>query len=239
MAKRKPLPLFFVGLSILYFIYVVSMGNTQIIGGETIGDPGGMKLPLFLSIFMFGASIYLFITDTAKEAQKKMGKAELGLFILTLVSLVAYILLIRALGFILCTSALLFCLCFANSQGGLRREDIKSGSLWLLVTLIFQVGFYSLGRYITRSLFMASRSGTVPAWMGNTGFTAFVTAFVLAGIFAALIFILRKPMSVAKAGAAVHNAWVSAMVAVISTQTLFLVFRQLFLVRLPQGLIFW
>jgi len=198
-----------------------------------------MALPLFLSIFMFAASVYLFITDTAKEAQKKMGKAEFGLFILTLVSLIAYILLIRILGFILCTCIMLFCLCYANSRGGLYREDLKPGGLWLLLTLIFQIFLYSLGRYLTRYLSAAGRDGAIPAWMGNAGFSTFATAMVLTGICLVLILALRKQMSAAKAGAAIHHAWVSALVAVLTTQLLYLIFRQLFLVRVPQGLITW
>ena len=238
MPKRKPVPVFFVGLSVLYFVYVVSNPSSRMTGVAG-GEPGGMVLPLFLAVFMFASSVYLFITDKPKGAREKMGRAELGLFIFTLVFSIAYILLIRILGFILCTCLLLFCLCFANSRGALRREDLKTGGPALFLTLLFQTALYSLGRYITRSLLAADRSGALPAWMGNAGFTFFATAAVLAGICLILIFALRKTMSAGKRGPALHEAWVSALVAVISTQLLYLVFRQLFLVQLAQGLIGW
>ena len=239
MTKRKPVPLFFVILSVLYFIYVISTGDSRMIGDDVGGDPGGMVLPLCMAIFMIAASVYLFLTDTVKEAPRKMGKPELGLFVFTLVVSIAYVLFFRTLGFILCTCCLLFCLCFANCRGGLRREDLKSGGLWLLLALFFQILFYSIGRYITRYLLAAGRNETIPAWMGNAGFAAFVTTAALTGICLVLIFALRKPLSVSRAGAAVHDAWVSTLVAVISTQLLYIVFRQLFLVELSRGLIAW
>jgi len=239
MTKRKPVPLFFVVLSLLYLIYAVTMEDSRMIGDEVGGDPGGKLLPLALAIFMIVASLYLFLTDTVKGAPRKMGKPERSLFILTLALTIAYVLFNRSLGFILSTCCLLFCLCFANSRGGLRRDELKLGGLWLLLTLLFQVGLYSLGRYITRSLMFAGRSGAAPEWVGNIGFTAFVTTAALAGICILLIFASRKPLSAEKAGAAVHDAWVSALVAVISTQLLFIVFRQLFFVGLTSGLIFW
>ena len=239
MTKRKPLPLFFVILSVLYLIYVVSMGDSRMIGDEVGGDPGGMLLPLFLAIFMIAASLYLLFTDKLKEAPRKMGKPERCLFILTLMISIAYVLLIRIIGFIPCTCCLLFCLCFANSRGGLRREDLKTGGLWLLLSLVFQIIIYSIGRYITRSLLVASRVGAIPEWMGNVGFTSTVTTVVLTVICLVVIFASRKPMSAGKAGEVVHDAWVSALVAVISTQLLYIVFRQLFYVELARGLIYW
>ena len=237
MTKRKPLPLFFLGLSLLYLIYVVSMGDSRIMGGGTEGDPGAMMLPLFLAVFMFAASAYLFITDTTTVAREKTGKPEKGLFVFTLALSVAYILLMGTLGFILCTCFLLFCLCFTGSRGGFCREDLKTGGLWLLFSLLFQITLYSLGRYVSRALMMMSRSGSVPAWVGNTGFLVLAVSLVLAGICFLTILTLRKPIS--KASIVTRHAWVSALVAVITTQALYLVFRQLFLVQLAQGLITW
>jgi hypothetical protein len=241
LSNRKPIPVFFMFLSVLYFIYVAGMGNSRMIGDEMGGDPGGMVLPLFLSLFMFIASVYLLLTDKTQETQEKakMGKPVRGLFILTLIFSIAYILLIRSLGFILCTCILLFYLCFANMRGELRLKDLKTGGLWLLLAIVFQVAFYSMGRLITRWMLMAGRTGVIPVWMGNPGFVAFVTTVALMALCVVLILFLKKPMSAEKAGEAVHSGWLSALIAVISTELLYLVFRQLFFVDLARGLITW
>ena len=76
--KHKPVPLAFMIMSLLYFFYVVSLGSSKMIGDELGGDPGGMVLPLFLSIFMFLASTYLMITDTRTSEEKVEKFGQIG-----------------------------------------------------------------------------------------------------------------------------------------------------------------
>lgn len=236
---KKPVPIAFVILSGLYFIYVIASGSSRMIGDEVGGDPGGMVLPLVFSVFMFVASVYLLITDKRTEKDREaMSKPEKRLFVLTLAFSIAYILCIRRAGFIPCTVLLLFCLCFANQQGNIDKKDWKfliSGCAASLVNVLL---LYTIGRLITRNLLSAGRKGIVPLWIGSPAFTASCTLIItVLWIIAAVKLCGKKWPSNGDKSA--HNAWISVVIATASTEIIYLVFKQLFLVELVKGLIFW
>ncbi len=239
--NRKPLPVVFMILAVLYFVYVVGSGSSQMIGDELGGDPGGMLLPMVLSIFMFIASVYLFITDRPAADRKpvRLGKEERQLFLLTIVVAIGYVFLSRLLGFILSTSLVLFSLSFANLRAGLFRKDCKVWLVGLVSTTVLILGVYSAGRVTTRSLLMAGRQGAIPAWLGSTGMVVFLTLLVVSALIVMLLVLTRTRFSVEHSGAAVHSMWLSAMVSIISVEFLYLVFRQMFYVELVKGLITW
>lgn len=239
--NRKPLPVVFMILAVLYFVYVVGSGSSKMIGDELGGDPGGMLLPMVLSIFMFVASVYLFLTDRPATDRKpaRLGKEERQLFVLTLVLAIGYVFLSRLLGFILSTSLVLFSLSFANLRAGLFWKDWKVWLGGLVSTTALILGVYSVGRVLTRSLLMAGRQGMIPAWLGSTGMVVFLTLLVVSGLIAMLLVLTRKRFSIEHSGVAVHAMWLSAMVAIVSVEFLYLIFRQMFYVELIKGLITW
>ena len=75
LRSRKPVPIAFMVLSLLYFFYVIGSGSSRMIGDEIGGDPGTMVLPLVLSVFMFLVSTFLFLTD---KPQSESRSSELG-----------------------------------------------------------------------------------------------------------------------------------------------------------------
>ena len=125
--NRKPLPLVSMVLSALYFIYVISLGSSTMIGDEVGGDPGGMVLPLFLAIFMFLVSAALFATDRKdpSSSQGGMTSSQKRLFALTAVVSLLYVVLARPLGYILTTLWLLYILTFYYIQGDVVLKDLK------------------------------------------------------------------------------------------------------------------
>ena len=241
LKNRKPLPLAFMILSVLYFIYVVSLGSSRMIGDEIGGDPGGMLLPLVLSIFMFIASTILFITDRADDAYRSGGvqKSQRGLFILTIVVSVLYVALMRHVGFIVTTNTLLVTLTFAYMREGVKREDLALWGGGVVGSLALLIAIYTIGRRVTRYLLLASRQGVIPKFLGSNGMTFGIT-LVLVGILFALVYIAgKKLLSRHDAAAPIHSLFQAGFIAMVSTELLYLIFRQLFLVELVRGLISW
>lgn len=239
LKDRKPIPLAFSVLSVLYFIYVISSGSSKMIGDEIGGDPGGMVLPLFLSIFMFIASIYLTITDKREGRSEKMSREERQLFILTFVFAIGYILLARVLGFILCTVLLLFFLCFANQRRGLYKDDWKAATLGCVASVLGILIIYTAGRMVTRSLLLASRRGAVPSWLGSASMTAVFSLVIMLVCIVAVILICKKIWPADESHRRAHDCWFSSVIAVTTTELLYIIFKQLFLVELVKGLITW
>ncbi len=241
LRNRKPIPITFAIVSVLYFIYVVSSGSSKMIGDEIGGDPGGMLLPMVLSAFMFFASVYLFITDKRDESSKPraMTREERQLFVLTVCGAIGYVLLSRVLGFVLCTVLLLFILCFANMRKGLRRADAMAALLGCGGSLVSLLGLYSLCRVVTRSLLIAGRRGTIPSWLGSTTTTAALSMVITVIVVVAAIVLLRRIWPNSEQTQRSHDSWYSAVIAVATTEILYLVFKQLFLVELVKGPITW
>ncbi len=241
LKNRKPLPLAFIILSVLYFIYVVSLGSSKMIGDEIGGDPGGMLLPLVLSIFMFIASTILFLTDRVDDSYRSGGvqSPQRGLFALTIVISILYVVLMRRVGFLLTTNTLLITLLFAYMREGVKREDLTWWAGGVLSSLALLIGIYSIGRRVTRYLLLAARQGIIPKFLGSTS-VVFAITFVLVGILFALVFFAGKKLSSKFPATSVfHTLFNAGFIAMVSTQLLYLIFRQLFLVELVRGLITW
>ncbi|QTQ13814.1 tripartite tricarboxylate transporter TctB family protein [Treponema parvum] len=239
LKDKKPVPIAFFILSGLYFVYVIASGSSRMIGDEVGGDPGGMILPLVFSIFMFIASVYLLITDKRTEKEREaMSKSEKRLFVLTLALSIAYILCIRRAGFIPCTVLLLFCLCFVNQQGNIDKKDWKFLTSGCVASLVNVLLLYTLGRFVTRNLLSAGRKGIVPLWIGSPAFTASLTLVITTVWIVAAVKFCRKKWP-ANGDKSAYHTWLSVVIATASTEIIYLVFKQLFLVELVKGFIFW
>ena len=241
LKNRKPLPLAFMILSVLYFIYVVSLGSSRMIGDEIGGDPGGMLLPLVLSIFMFIASTILFITDRADDSYRSGGvqKSQRGLFILTIVVSILYVALMRYVGFLITTNTLLVTLTFAYMREGVKREDLALWGGGAVGSLILLVLIYSIGRRVTRYLLLAARQGVIPKFLGSTSMAFGITLVLVGALFTLVYFGGKKLLSRYDAAAPIHALFQAGFIAMVSTELLYLIFRQLFLVELVRGLITW
>ncbi|MDY0303770.1 MAG: tripartite tricarboxylate transporter TctB family protein [Sphaerochaeta sp.] len=239
--NRKPLPLVSMVLSALYFIYVISLGSSTMIGDEVGGDPGGMVLPLFLAIFMFLVSAALFATDRKdpSSSQGGMTSSQKRLFALTAVVSLLYVVLARPLGYILTTLWLLYILTFYYIQGDVVLKDLKVSLIGFVSSTVVMLALYSIGRKITRSLLLAARKGSIPSLLGSPSAVAGITLVVVTALFVALLFLSRKLLAKWGKSGSVHSAHISALVAIATTEFIYLIFRQLFLVELVRGIITW
>jgi len=239
--KHKPVPLAFMIMSLLYFFYVVSLGSSKMIGDELGGDPGGMVLPLFLSIFMFLASTYLMITDTrtSEEKVEKFGPDERRLFALTFLMAITYVLAMRMIGFVLSTVILSFSLTFFYLRGTVRKRDLKVWALGSLISTALLLALYSLARVLTRFLLIGGRTGSVPPWMGTNGFVIGASLLLVSILYLPVAILGWKKVKTLSLGSSARDAFVSLLVSVATTELLYLFFRQLFLVELVRGLVAW
>ena len=238
---RKPLPFVFMVVSILYFIYVISLGSSTMIGDEIGGDPGGMMLPLVLSIFMFVASTILFLTDKKSQeaAQNSRGVSEQRLFLLTLILAILYVAAMRPLGFIITTAMLVFTLMFFYLQGTVVRKDVATWAVGTVATLAVLLALYSIGRVISRYLLLSARQGRIPQWLGSTGVVAGVMLVIVLVLYYLLYKLTRTRFHHERVPVAVSHAFDACMISAITTELIYLVFRQMFLVELVPGLITW
>lgn len=238
---RKPLPFVFMVVSILYFIYVISLGSSTMIGDEIGGDPGGMMLPLVLSIFMFVASTILFLTDKKPQeaVQNSQGASEQRLFLLTLIVAILYVAAMRPLGFIITTAMLVFTLMFFYLQGTVVRKDVATWAVGTVATLVVLLALYSIGRVISRYLLLSARQGRIPQWLGSTAVVAGVVLVIVLVLYYLLYKLTRARFHHERVPVAVSHAFDACMISAITTELIYLVFRQMFLVELVPGLITW
>lgn len=234
MKKVKILPLVMTIVSFLYFIYVVSSGNTKMIGDEIGGDPGGMILPLVLSVFMFLG--FLYITLTERPDGEGKGKSEVGpIFIVTLLSAVLYVLLHSLLGFVICSSLMTFVLLVAYQALDVVKISVKKYFLGALTTLASTLVVYSIFRYVTRTLLSLGRRGLIPSVFGNSNVTAFLSLLIVVVFLLLSIFALYRKIKGEDTKILVR----SGIISFATTLFLYIIFKQFFLVSLAPGIINW
>lgn len=232
---RKAIPRVFILISIFYLIFAFSLEQRRMIGDERGWDPGSRALPVGTGVIMLATSIYLTLRERhGAEDQGKLEKGSARLIALTIVLSVFYILLLKTTGFILSTNALLFTLVYFNYREGIEWHMVPGFSLGFVVSSVFVVLIYSLGRFITRSLFLYGTGSGLELFSGKL-FTSGVTVAVLAAIFLPILLISGRITRSAEA----KCIRIPLLTAPAVTEILYLVFRQIFLVRLAEGLITW
>lgn len=200
-----------------------------------------MVLPLVLSVFMFLVSTFLFLTDKPQSESRssELGRDDLQLLVLTFIISIVYILMMRPLGFIICTVILLYTLVFFYQRHGIRKNDLSVWFVGVIVSTLMMLGMYSIGRTITRFLFRISRENLNLAWIGSRSFTLFAVLSAVIVLFVVILFVSRSFFRENRAGDTINSAWIACMVSVASTELLYIVFRQAFFVQLAQGLVAW
>lgn len=234
MKKVKPLPFVMTIVSGLYFIYVVSNGSSKMIGDEVGGDPGGMLLPLILSIFMFLGFLYITIKERPDEGAVT-DPVTRRLFIITLVTAILYVALQSTLGFVITSLLLLYVLtCTYLSVNG-EKTGWKISVCGGLVTLVGSILIYSVFRYVTRMFLRLGRAGAIPAILGNSNMTAFISCLIVTAFLLLFVFAIYKRIANPK----IKRVAASGIISYAVVMYLYIVFKQFFMVTLAPGLINW
>lgn len=235
MAKRrvKPVPLALSLFSFFYLVYVISQGNSKMTGDELGGDPGGQVLPLIFSLLLFAGSVYLAFTEKPDENAPETPRETRALFAWTLVLAILYVALHRLLGFVVSTTCLAFLLIWAYSAEIGGKGKAKEAACGTLLSLVAELAIYTLCRFVTRNLLILGRKGAIPGFFGSS----VTVAFLCIALTILYLWILRIVSRRAEGEKALLLQ--TARIAVGTTQLLYLVFRQLFLVELVKGIVAW
>ena len=234
MKKVKPLPFVMTIVSGLYFIYVVSNGSSKMIGDEVGGDPGGMLLPLILSIFRFLGFLYITIKEKP-NGDVVPDPVTKRLFIITLASAILYVLLQSILGFVLTSLLLLYILTCTYLSVNEEKTGWKAAVCGGIITLAGSVLIYSVFRYVTRILLRLGRAGAVPAILGNSNMTALISCLIVTAFLLLFVFAIYKKITNLK----IKRVAASGIISYAVVMYLYIVFKQFFMVTLAPGLINW
>lgn len=230
MKKIKLFPLVMTVLSALYTISTALSEDFKYQVDTVGGDPGGKLLPLIMGGFLFLG--FLFITIKERPDGKKMDKETLVLFLVTLVLSIAYVALLKPIGFILVTTILLYTLLYLYTTIGEKRS-IAQASIGGVSTLAATVGFYTLMRLLSKSIIRMGRSGALPAFFGKSAGSACVALLFVAVVTVVLALTLVKLLN--KKG--FNRPTIAGIITFATVLFLYVVFKQFFQVNLAPGLI--
>lgn len=233
--SRRVIPLVFLVVSLLYLAFSFSLEQRRMIGDERGWDPGSRALPIAMGFLMLGLSTYLIFRETAKEQEEQaVPSGARKLILLTILLSVLYILAFRFLGFILSTAILLYTLIYFNYHQDVRADLVPRFTAGLVVTAAFVLLIYTAGRFITRGLFYLGRAGGFELLTSKV-FSAFLAALLAAIVFVLLLVAFRKTVNRPQ----IRSLIISGLMAAGVTEGLYLVFKQIFLVSLASGIVFW
>ncbi len=230
MKKIKLFPLVMTVLSALYTISTALSEDFKYQVDTVGGDPGGKLLPLIMGGFLFLG--FLFITIKERPDGKKMDKETLVLFLVTLVLSIAYVALLKPIGFILVTTILLYTLLYLYTTIGEKRS-LAQASIGGVSTLAATVGFYTLMRLLSKSIIRMGRSGALPAFFGKSAGSACVALLFVVAVTVVLALTLVKLLN--KKG--FNRPAVAGIITFATVLFLYVVFKQFFQVNLAPGLI--
>lgn len=228
--RFKPFPAVMTVVSALYVIYVLSSTDTALVADAVGGDPGGKLLPTIMGVFMLAGFLYLTIKERPEE--KREEKGTVVLFLITLGISVAYVLLLKTVGFILVSAVLVFLLEYLYNTIDEKRSwaDGLAGGLG---TVVLTGGAYLLMRFITKTLMRLARTGVLPELFSSSVFEGGISlVFVIALTILFSLTVCR--VLKAKGKGTVAKAFLVTFATVL---LLFVVFKQFFNVNLAPGLL--
>jgi hypothetical protein len=232
---RRIIPLIFLVVSVLYLAFCFSLEQRRMIGDERGWDPGSRALPIAMGFLMLGLSIYLIVKETSKkQEQQEVPSGARKLILLTIVLGILYILAFQVLGFILSTVVLLFTLIYFNYHENITLKLLPIFSVGLMSSVAFALVIYTAGKFITRSLFYTGRARGFEL-LASKVFSAFAVMLFAAAVFTVLLVLFRKTVNRQK----IRSMLVAGLTAAGVTEGLYLVFKQIFLVNLARGVVFW
>lgn len=236
MHIKRVIPIAFIIIALLYIIFSFTVEERKMIGDVKGWDPGSRAIPIGIGFIMLTASIYLSRKEknTPIRDKKPYDPGIRKLTILTILLCIFFILFFRFLGFIISTHIFLFSLIFLYYKRDIRCSLIPEFSIGLLICTGVMIAFYSIGRFTGRYLFLLGRKSEIPVLKSKL-ITVGVPLVILLVLFTVLLIILKKPIKKWK----YRVTLIAGLSAVAITEFLFIIFKQIFLVSLVKGFVFW
>jgi hypothetical protein len=229
---QNVLPLGLLVVAAGYIAFSLSLPNERMIGDAFGYDPGGRVIQITAAAILAATALWELIRHwSGQGAPQGTGKTPVGLLLAHILLIMLFIALFRPVGFILATSLTLYIMIALN----LRSAGTQLSSAPIVAGLIgcaaYAVVLYSVLRGVVRLCFIVARQYSMPA-LREPSIQAIVVAAVLAltllvgGVI--LPRLTRQP---------VLTALLQSAVGI--TLIVYVVFRLLFLVQLPAGLLTW
>lgn len=229
IAFRQAVALGFLLLSLIYVAFILSLESTTMIGDDFGYDPGSRVIPLVAGAVMAMVSLHLVIQERSAPAPEAV-RSRFFLLLANVGLSIAFIALFRPVGYLLSTGVMMFCLSYLNLREVDKRVPVSAALPWLAFTAGFLVFLYFVSRAVVKACFALAR-----AFQDDFFREPFVQALavivVLVPLFAAVGFALRR-LSFDR------RFILLAQTSVGTTMTIYVVFRQMFLVHLPKGILF-
>lgn len=223
-------PMGFFLFSIGYLAFILTLDSTVMIGDTYGYDPGGALVPASAAVLLGLAALWQLITRHPVENGDRT-KAPVGLLLSNIAISAVFIAVFRYAGFLLSTGIALHLLIQLNLWTENGRQDLKNEVAGLAITIIYLTAMYAVLRGVIKMLFWLARHFD---WLfcRDPALQAGLGALVLAG----LIYLVGRLLA--------RICRTPAMVALIQTSVgmslaIYVIFRLLFLVQLPAGLLAW
>ena len=243
----------------LLIFYSLTLEQRRMIGDEAGHDPGSRALPLGSGLVMLIAGIYDLgkrLRTPKKQERIEVSRPEGGLFWGTVVGCILYLLLLEGVGFLILTTLFLYLLFFFYSKEAEKgkgaenttktrqegeeskgrgaekdKSDTPTGLAAGVLACVLVALCYIAGRIVSRELFYWGRSMGSPVLASRT-VSVLVFLLMSGSIYlGALLFGRRIPFWKERS-----VKWSMAL-SVGTTLILFIVFRMIFRVVLPLGIL--
>lgn len=236
MNVKKLLPLFFIIISILYIAFSLSIEQRRMIGDVGGWDPGSRAMPLGIGILMLLTSTYQFFKESIPTTVQGAGleRSQRKLIIFVMITSFFYIIIFRLAGFIIATNVYLYSLIFFNHKKEIKCRFLPDYFIGLISIFIFGLIIYSIARYTIRFLFLVGKKNSIEVFTGRL-----LPAFISIAITYCVILLLNIHVKKLIKSPNGKIILASVIFASIVTQTLYIIFRQIFWVNLVNGIVFW
>lgn len=232
---RRTIPTALAVLALLYLALALSYDARRMIGDEKGWDPGPRAVPLATGALMLVLGVSLAVREWKSPPRSgRLPPAVARLIVLTVVLCCLYVALFRAVGFVLATTLLLYLLFFFYHAQDVRFGLLASCLTGLAGSLALTLALYTIGKVVSRALFAWGRASG-RALLADRTFGAGAALLAAAFVFVLLILALKAK----RGGRPLDWLSVSVLTAAAMTESLYIVFRQVFLVALAPGLLWW
>ncbi len=223
----------FLVISISYLIFAVAAPPTFMIGDTYNYDPGGRFFPLGSAVVMLLSSVFLLVKSVGKDGKKKTDDDQLfsPVVLGNILLSVGFILVFRHLGFILSSGLFICNLIILNFREIGHQITWRKIVWWNGTVLAGLLVLYSIARGVIKICFWLARTYNIQEFREPV-IQAAAVALVTGALFAGSVFFIRRA-NLERQGTLV------ALVSIGTVFAIFVLFRLVFLVQLPGGIIKW
>lgn len=219
-------PLGLIGFALIWLGYAWTLPSEGMIGDRFGYDPGSRFLPVAAGVVLAAA----LLGDLLRRCPARSVPVQTGPVVAHVVILIFYLIAYRPLGFVLSTALVLFGLIALN-----QRHLGQPFRLWHFLAAVAAVvagavALFSVIRWVIRTCLALARTHGLSV-LREPAVQAGLAALIVVVALGLMIWICRRWR---------HLPHVAAVqVSIGTTFAIYLMFRQLFLIQLPPGVLNW